>query len=528
MIDFGQIARFLRNLLEIVLVFLLVALILATLTEVLTHGADLAELLGTADFWLQVALDMIPILLVMALALWLPAHFVRKTYQLDSLSEGINFVLHSRLDLRGFGPWAKIDKGQYDSNAEPSILSRLGGPGHLVIYNDSAVVLERGGRLTRVEGFWETERPQRPGTAQPERPGFPRLDPFERVYGVVDLRPKRSMQTVRALSREGLPIEWDLEIQYQIHGGNTPSTETHPYPISEEAVVRACTCKWASHGKYTGVLDWEGRLRVEAEKLLQLMLADRRLDHLVGLADDGEGTAREEIQTQMESDLGEVALDLGARILKVRLDNLRVTDAVGQQWIEAWKANWQRWSMDWLAHAEASRIYEYETAKAEAQLQMITQLTQTLRTQISGRIPAQAIPQIILMRLFSVLDRADFAPSSRIFFPTETMHALEGLQRSLAAGAQDVAAFLQLTASSTTVAPGGSADLGVTVDDAQGDPVPDGTFVHFDTTLGSVSPSSGFTIAGAVQTTFVAGHLPGSATVTARCGTVADSVTITV
>jgi hypothetical protein len=510
MIDFRQFGRFLGNLLEITLVFLLVALILATLTEVLTHHANLAEWLGTASFWLAVAADMVPVLLVMALALWLPAYFVQKAYHLETLSDGINLILHSRLDLRGFGPWAKIDNGQDRSKDGPGILSRLGGPGHLVIYNDSAVLLERGGSLTRVEGA-----------------GFPRLDPFERVYGVVDLRPKRSVQTVSALSQEGLPVEWDVELQYQIDGGYAQPTETHPYPISEAAVLRACTCKWVSHGDHTEVLDWEDRLKVEAEKLLKFILAERRMDHLIGLA-DGNRTAREEIQAQMDSGLRGIAQDLGARILTVRLDNLRVSDAVGRQWIEAWKARWQRWSMDWLAHAEASRIYEYETAKAEAQLQMITQLTQTLRAQISGRIPAQAIPQIILMRLFSVLDRADFAPSSRIFFPTETMRALEGLQRSLAAGAQEAAAVLQLATSATTVAVGGSADLGVTVGDARGDPVPDGTLVHFDATLGGISPSIGFTIAGAVQTTFAAGDLPGSATVTARCGPATGSVTIRV
>ena len=103
MIDFRQIGRFLGNLLEITLVFLLVALILATLTEVLTHPDGLAELLGTAGFWLQVAVDMVPILLVMALALCLPAYFVQKTYQLDGLSDGINFILHSRLDLQPLG-----------------------------------------------------------------------------------------------------------------------------------------------------------------------------------------------------------------------------------------------------------------------------------------------------------------------------------------------------------------------------------------------------------------------------------------
>ena len=528
MFSFARLRRFLGNLLGISVPFLLGAFVFAVLTQLVIHRGALPEAVMSFSFWLLVALAMIPVIAAMALALWLAARFVAAVYGLEGAGQGLGFILNSRLDLRAFGPWAKVEKGHLAEKAD-SILSKVGGPGHLVIYNDSAVLMEKAGRLTRVEGVWETKRPRRAGCSEEEKPGFPRLDAFERIYAVVDLRPKRSVRRVSGLTRDGIRVHWGVEIQYQIEGSQTPPTEAIPYPISEAPILCAATGKWVCRDGANGVLDWEVRLDMEADRLLRTIVAGRRMDQLIGRTPGESGTAREEVQALLEKELRVVAPELGARILRVKLDNLEVDDAVGQQWIGAWSARWQRWSMDWLAQADASRIYEYETAKAEAQMQMILQLTRAIQSQIANRaIPAQAMPQIVLMRLFSVLDRADFAPSSRVFFPTETIRALEGIQHTLGLGGQEPAAVVLLTVPASSVPAGGSIDLEVSVSDARGDPVPDGTLVHLDATLGNVAPGSAFATRGRAQATFTAGSQLGEAIITARTGSGSHSVTITV
>jgi hypothetical protein len=70
-----------------------------------------------------------------------------------------------------------------------SSMARVGGPGYAVIFEDSAAVFEQYGRLTRVLG-----------------PGYYRLEPYERVRGVVDLRPQTRRVQVAGFTRDGIPV----------------------------------------------------------------------------------------------------------------------------------------------------------------------------------------------------------------------------------------------------------------------------------------------------------------------------------
>jgi regulator of protease activity HflC (stomatin/prohibitin superfamily) len=80
-----------------------------------------------------------------------------------------------------------------------SPMARVGGPGYAVIFEDSAAVFEQYGRLTRVLG-----------------PGYYRLEPYERVRGVVDLRPQTRRVQVAGFTRDGIPVRGEVEIEFQI------------------------------------------------------------------------------------------------------------------------------------------------------------------------------------------------------------------------------------------------------------------------------------------------------------------------
>ena len=160
-------------------------------------------------------------------------------------------------------------------------------------------------------------------------------------------------------------------------------------------------------------------------------------------------------------------------------------------------------------------------------MHMIAQLTAALEKQLDSRAsPAQTVPQMVLMRLFSVLDRADFAPSSRVFFPTQTLNALDGLQRALSPDDSIDIATVILSALAFTIPIDGQVGLEVTVADAEGNAAPDGTPVHFSTTLGSVLPASALTQDGRALSTLSAADQPGIAVVTARSGRASGTTTV--
>jgi regulator of protease activity HflC (stomatin/prohibitin superfamily) len=510
MFDWPRLRRFLGNLLRIVIPFLAMALTLAVVTEILTQEGTLPALLGSVRFWLSAGLDMLPMILAMVLVLWFASRFLQSVYHMDSWMQGMAFLLRSRCGLRQFRPSLRILQGETDEGGD-DVLRKIGGPGHLVVHHDSAVVLERSGRLSRVVGA-----------------GLTPLERFEKVYDVIDLRPKTCNHTVSAMTREGIRVSWDVELRYQIDNGGIAPTYQVPYPLSERRVLRAATCKWVYKVGGTGLFTWERRLIIaEMERHLRVILSRLQLDQLIGLTGQSQRSVREAIQTELETELRREARRMAARILSVRLYNLAVDDAVTKQWIKFWRTKWENWSSSRLAHAEATYVHQYEIAKAEAQMQMITQITEALERQISSQsIPVRNLPQIVLMRLFSTLDRADFASSSRVFFPTETVQALESIQHALISDQSPPIATIVLTANPTAVPFGGQSALEATLTAAPGNPVPDDTLVHFATTLGSVVPTSALTASGRASSMLVAGNQPGAAIVTARIGSISGTTSV--
>ena len=105
---------------------------------------------------------------------------------------------------------------------------------------------------------------------------------------------------------------------------------------------------------------------------------------------------------------------------------------------------------------------------------------------------------------------------------TATVSAVAGAASDTAAVAFEPgsAAVIGLVAESAEMVADGvsTSVVTATLADAFGNPVADGTIVHFDATLGSVVPISGTTEAGAVSTTFRAGLVVGVAQVGAWSG----------
>lgn len=395
------------RILRLALPFLLGLLLLSLLTEWLTYTGDADSLWLDPALWVQVAANLIPGVVLGLLVFWLGARFVRDFYKLGNWRAGLGFLLRSRFGMAGFSPWVKIHKGVVDK--ADSFLTQTGGPGNLVVYNDSAVVLEQDGQLKRVVGA-----------------GFQKLEAFETTYGVVDLRPKRAVLTVEAMTAEGIRIDWDVEIQYQIDDGGEVPGEDAPYPLSEDKVLQAATGRWVM-ADGSSVLDWETRLTqglVTGE--LRNILAHKKLNDLVGLVGHSARPARQAVQQELAGNVHRGASALGAKVLDIRLDRFRVKDEVTQQWIENWQARWRRWSEDGLAKSHAAQSRLYEATKAEAQASLIASIGQALEDLASRD---RVIPRVVLARLFSTLDRAAYHPSSRIFFPAEAMKALDTMRR---------------------------------------------------------------------------------------------------
>ena len=336
----------------------------------------------------------------------------------------------------------------------------MGGPGLLVIYNDNAVIIEQSGRLKRVL-----------------RPGYKRIERFERIWEIVDLRPQHWVYTVSALTRDSIPISCDADVTFKIDdrvdGIPIEPTDEMPYPFTEAAVLKAATATWIREEERDDqVMKWTGRVIISnTEGALRSILARHRLDQLVQPGQPGgsnptseEGqrqsdgnkttreesqrqpddskTTREKIRDELQKALEEKAPGIGARILSVDIGKIDIkvdlpegeeqvaeelSDEVLKQWIGTWQAELERVAMTQRAEGEAA-LASLEAVSVQAQAEMVLALTEAVQSLISAE---EVSAYRLALRFIEALRWMSFDPNVRAFMPLETLRSLQKLHETV-------------------------------------------------------------------------------------------------
>jgi hypothetical protein len=121
---------------------------------------------------------------------------------------------------------------------------------------------------------------------------------------------------------------------------------------------------------------------------------------------------------------------VGARLLGVELGDIKVQHQVTRQWIDAWKSEWERWTVERQAQGRARQTEQLENAKTRAQVMMLTSITEVLQPLVQEQQAVTA--RLVLSRLFMVLSRAPSDPLTRVNLPREALHTLELVRKLLA------------------------------------------------------------------------------------------------
>ncbi len=400
-----------------------VVYIILALTAISCLGLPATYLLGgglTKDplTWATLTVIlMIPALSAMFLIPILASHFLAVLYDIKSPKAA--YGLLCRLVL---GPWtfaqhirfaeAKVARG------EGTILHRIGGPGYTVIYNDTAVVTQRCGRLWRVLG---------------SRDGFPLLERFEKVWMIIDLRNQHRTVTVKGYTREGIPVECDVDLSFKIddrdeNGRIIPPSDEEPYPYTKEAVLRAAASRriW---GPEKADMEWPNRVIGMVEGILRGMINERRLDWLLAPTESDTQHPREIISRRLEEELAAGVKGIGVRLLRLELGEFRVpVEGVSQQWIKAWQAEWE--SRDIVTHMEGeAELLQMDIAQAQAQAEVILSLIQALQSVAATEDELR--PYMMATRFVHTLRQLTYDPYSRAFLPPEATQTLKRLQDAL-------------------------------------------------------------------------------------------------
>ncbi len=379
---------------------------------------------GAVPFAILSVLYAIPCLVAIAVAVRIAASFVKNLYKIRTLEEAGSLIYRLLFGVWKFGPYLLVKEGKLAAG-ENSVLHRVGGPGYLVIYNDSAVITERCGRLERILSA-HLPRPR----------NYPYLEPFEKIWEIIDLRPQQWTFPVKGMTRDGIPVTCEADIHFKIDdrpdgGAPKPPTENEPYPFTAEAVFKAATARWIRDPDFKGPpMDWRGRVVVGfTEGILRNILAEYYLDWLLGPTGDEIEHPREVIRRRLEEQLQQEAPKVGVRILSVQLGEIKVEDEqIPTQWIEAWRAEWESQAAATRVEGEAE-LLRMEAVRARAQAEMLITLIRELQSVAVS--DAELRPYLLATRLAESLRLMSYDPFTRAFLPPEAVRTLHRLQQLL-------------------------------------------------------------------------------------------------
>jgi hypothetical protein len=378
--------------------------------------------------WRTVA-GMVPGLLSLAAVLGISAAFVRDAYDLPDWRAAlgrVRLLLFGRAPLSLFDlkprkipmapyPAISVRQGGIDEKHADALLARLGGPGNVTIFNDSAAFLERFGRFTRVAG-----------------PGKVFLRRFERIRETLDLRPQERSSVAKAMTKDGIPVQAEVQVRFQLArppASLVPPTPDVPHPVYEWALTRAGQCHSRTVKPDSGeesVSHWDDQVGVGGA--MRKLVAQRRLDELLE-PHEPERVPHREISQALYEAADKSARDVGAQVLEVRVGALEPTsEEVKKERISSWQAGWTGKARKEKAQGEAEAIRERGLARAYAQMEIILSLAREFQDAVERNVAPPA--EIIILRFMEAL-RQTWSSAGADSVSSQVFKMWEALQESL-------------------------------------------------------------------------------------------------
>jgi hypothetical protein len=367
---------------------------------------DVADVAGVAPAGPKFIVDwwfIIPALIGITLALVRAGQFVTQMYSLKSAGRGIKFIVDTTFGIPLGRASLTVHYGEYEHpNAdEYDVLTKIGGPGVLTVLDDTAVLTERGARFSRLLG-----------------PEEHTLKPFERVRMIYDLRTQSLSGTETSLTKDGIPIRAGVSAMFcfmKRMPGEPSALPPHPrflsmlrhylrrtpmvasadveeaskqdpaqdkkpplpgVPVSAEALRLAL---YEVHVFPPNKIKWNNAANAAATGEVRDELARRTLDEIFA-PDDAARSPRREIAEKLRASATNILAARGLTLVDVGFANLEVPRPVADLRREYWQVNWEKESALTRAAGETDALLQVQTARAEAQAELIKSIIQAARS----------------------------------------------------------------------------------------------------------------------------------------------------
>ncbi len=350
------------------------------------------------------------------------------------------FALAADDDEDAMGFAVLVRNGAIAEGSSPRMV-RMGGPGVLDVDENSAAVLEKFGRATRVLG-----------------PGYHLLDRYERVRGAVDLRPQLRKTNSKIYTRDGIPIQYDVEIEFRLLGEtseeiqHTPKQQSFFRTWMEPRLMRRefeklSNYRFSPHAARSAVFpldvtdtgqmtNWSDAIMRAGMGEIDKALSTHSFDELSLPSTDGalashmDMSVRRRVQREAESAATAALQKSGAQLISLRFSSFRFDDeearGILDQYFKNWQAHWQNAARLTREDGRTEAFKVQEDARAEAQLKMLALLADGLN-QINTRKANYDF--VMMLRLFESLEHMALDTRSYRFIPDEVFGMMQKLSK---------------------------------------------------------------------------------------------------
>jgi len=170
----------------------------------------------------DVLLVMFSLVMGYIVALKITSIYLADLFDIKDISISEKYLKQSAFSFPGFYQ-IQVENAQIRPEDQKSPISKIGGPGKVLINLENAVVFEKIDGIPRVEG---------PSFEKPVE-----LESFERIRKIIDLRDQTATLDISTRTLDGIPIEIkDIRIIFSVLRTSNRHNLENPYTFREEAI----------------------------------------------------------------------------------------------------------------------------------------------------------------------------------------------------------------------------------------------------------------------------------------------------
>jgi hypothetical protein len=230
-------------------------------------------------------------------------------------------------------------------------------------------------------------------------PGYVRLGNRETVTQVIDLRIHHRRIPVKAMTRDGIPLEGSVSIIFQVKQVPATSFPSLPYPYDPGSIF------WVNYldnfRTNHGLLSWNEHIAPQAASTLIAELSRFTLDQLFAQSNSGR-SLMEELMLEIQDRLTDEYDRFGIMIMRVSIGQFKLADDIMEQRLQNWQNEWEGRAKLRLKTPDPIASERSRLAEARAQIQLIRSVIESIETM--HRSSDTELAEVVHSRLIDAVD----------------------------------------------------------------------------------------------------------------------------